>query len=99
MPDAPQHALESVNMAYRSVEWHTDGNGQIKEIAVEYERTFWQWLFKKPATERRWRLSPIGDWWACITENTMYLVTERWEITEISEAMTYIARSKRLQDL
>lgn len=99
MPDASQHACESVNMAYTSVEWHTGVDGQVKEIAVEYERTFWQWLFKKPATERRWRLFPDGDWWGRITENTMYLVTEKREFEEISEAMTYIARTKRLQDL
>lgn len=86
-------------MNYRSVEWHTDSNGLLKEIAVEYNRTFWQWLFRKPATQKRWRRRGNNEWWSVLSEDTMASISDPKEVLEIIDAIGYIERQRYLQDL
>jgi hypothetical protein len=88
---------------YRSVEWHTGSDGLLKEIAVEYEQTFWQWLLRKPATERRWRKRSGIEWWRVEkgvgNDELMFSIEDPKEVKEILMAMDYIHRQKFLQDL
>lgn len=86
-------------MSYRSVEWHTDSNGHIKEIAVEYDQTFWQWIFRKPATKKRWQRRGGIEWWSVITEDTMASVENPKEVLEILKALDYICCNKLAQNL
>lgn len=52
-----------LDTSYTSVTWRTNSAGVIFELEVEREMTFLQWLFRKPATQKKWRYED-GSWWA-----------------------------------
>ncbi len=39
---------------YRSVTYCTSNEVKLREVILEYRRTWWQWLFFLPATTETW---------------------------------------------
>jgi hypothetical protein len=39
---------------YRSVTHCTSNEARLREVVLEYQQTFWQWLFRRPATVETW---------------------------------------------
>lgn len=89
-------------MDYRSVEWHTGSDGKIHEVAVEYNQTLLQWLFRKPATTRRWYSRNGKEWYVVLDDDIDGAVSRslgKKDVEELMKAMDYIIRQKALQDL
>lgn len=92
-------------MGYRSVEWHTNSEGRIHEVAVEYNQTFWQWVFRKPATSRRWRSRDGKEWCLVISgfpeghHGEVSRSLDEKDVKELLRAMDHVIVQQSVLDL
>jgi len=56
-------------MDYRTLGWQTGSDGKLIECEIEYNLTFFQWLFRRPATKRQWKV-PEGKSWCLVEQDS-----------------------------
>jgi hypothetical protein len=68
-------------MDYASITHCTSNEQGFEEVEVEYNRTFWQWLFKKPGTKKTW--FRLGSRWFLSGKSVPVGVDELIEINDV----------------
>ena len=64
-----------------SVMYASRNENGMHECEIEYQQTFWQWLFRRPATVKTWVMDEEFTW---RVKSTMEPVTDYDEVTMLS---------------